>query len=106
ALLEAAVLDLPGTIVYWDVDAPATLTRLEAGEDDALRALLPQYDLVLTYGGGDPVVRRFAALGAQECIPVYNALDPETHYAVGAEERYAADLTFLGNRLPDREQRL
>lgn len=106
ALLEEAVLDLGALAVLWDVDAPATLARLEADEDDPLRSLVPRYDLVLTYGGGDPVRRRYRALGARECEPVYNALDPETHHPVPAEPRFAADLAFLANRLPDREARV
>jgi spore maturation protein CgeB len=36
--------------------------------------------------------------------PVYNALDPETHYPVAPDSRFAGDLAFLGNRLPDRER--
>jgi spore maturation protein CgeB len=39
-------------------------------------------------------------------VPVYNALDPETHHPVPADRRFAADLAFLGNRLPDREARV
>jgi spore maturation protein CgeB len=107
-LLEEAVPDARGhgLAVFWDVDAPATLARLEANEEDPLRALVPRYDLVLTYGGGEPVVQRYRALGANECVPVYNALDPETHYPVPPDPRFEADLAFLGNRLPDREARV
>jgi spore maturation protein CgeB len=107
AELEEAVLDLePATIIFWDVDAPATLTRLEERGDDPLRALVPRYDAVFTYGGGDPVVSRYRALGARECAPVYNALDSSTHHPVAREDRFAGDLAFLGNRLPDRELRV
>jgi spore maturation protein CgeB len=107
AELEAAVLELGArTTVFWDVDAPATLARMEADEDDSLRALVPRYDLVLTYGGGDPVVERYMALGARDCVPVYNALDPGTHHPVEPDERFRCDLAFLGNRLPDREARV
>jgi spore maturation protein CgeB len=108
-VLEETVLETarPGTpVVFWDVDAPATLTRMEADPDDALRALVPRYDLVLTYGGGERVVSRYRALGARRCVPVYNALDPETHHPVEPDERYAADLSALVNRLPDREARV
>jgi spore maturation protein CgeB len=62
--------------------------------------------MVLTYGGGPPVVAGYEALGARECVPVYNALDPATHYRVPADERFQGDLAFLGNRLPDREARV
>jgi spore maturation protein CgeB len=108
-LLELAVLDRrgPDTLaVYWDVDAPATLDRVEADPSDRFRPLVPRFDLVLTYGGGEPVVRAYRALGASACVPVYNALDPVTHFPVEKHVRFEADLGFLGNRLPDREARV
>ena len=108
-VLEAAVLELksPRTLVaFWDVDAPATLDRVANNFSDPFRPLIPRYDLILTYGGGDPVVSAYEALGAAHCVPIYNALDPHTHHPVPAESRFAADLAFLGNRLPDREARV
>ncbi len=109
ALLEAAVLDLrrPGGLVaFWDVDAPATLDRVRNDPVDPFLPLIGRYDLVLTYGGGDPVVRAYQALGARRCVPIYNALDPDTHHPVAPDARFAGDLGFLGNRLPDREARV
>jgi spore maturation protein CgeB len=107
-VLEAAVLELPGDAlrIFWDVDAPATLAAMEADPDDALRALIPEYDLVLTYGGGDPVVARYRALRARRCQPIYNGLDPATHYPTPARDWLRADLMLLANRLPDREARI
>ena len=92
--------------VFWDVDAPATLAEIAGSSDHTLRRALPHLDLVLTYGGGEPVVSAYRGFGARACVPVYNALDPSTHHPVPPEGRFAADLTFLGNRLPDREQRV
>ena len=109
ALLEEAVLDLqgPSTLVaFWDVDAAATLERVQAEPANRFRALIPRYDLVLTYGGGEPVVAAYRALGARECVPIYNALDPATHHPVAPDSRFEGDLGFLGNRLPDREARV
>lgn len=108
-LLEAAVLELASParrVVFWDVDAPATLARVQADSTDAFRDLIPRYDLVLTYGGGDPVCSAYRELGARDCIPIYNALDPSTHHPVAKDRRFKADLGFLGNRLPDREERV
>ena len=108
-LLEREVLSLrrPGnTIVFWDVDAPATLERVRANPQDAFSALIPQYNLILTYGGGRPVVDAYKALGARECVPIYNALDPSTHFPVPPDARFSGTLGFLGNRLPDREARV
>jgi spore maturation protein CgeB len=92
--------------IFWDVDAPATLAEIAASPDHTLRGALPRLDLVLTYGGGAPVVAAYRALGAPVCEPVYNALDPQTHHPVPPQQRYRADLSFLGNRLPDREARV
>lgn len=92
--------------IFWDVDAPATLGRMEKNPEDPFWKTLPDYDLVLTYGGGDPVVEKYTQYGAAACIPVYNALDPETHYPVSPDPRFRAKLGFLGNRLPDREKRV
>lgn len=108
-VLETAVLELKrrdNLIAFWDVDAPATLDRIERNPDDPFRALIPRYDLVLTYGGGDPVVQAYTRWGARRCVPIYNALDPYTHHPAPADDRFAADLAFLGNRLPDREERV
>lgn len=108
-LLEAAVLDLQSAttrVAFWDVDAPATLDRVQRDPGDSFRSLIPRYDLVLTYGGGTPVVAAYEALGARACVPIYNALDPHTHFRVAPEPRFAGDLAFLGNRLPDRERRV
>jgi spore maturation protein CgeB len=108
-LLEAAVLALKrhdNIVAFWDVDAPATLDRVQANPNDPFLPLIAQYDLVLTYGGGDPVANAYKMLGARQCVPIYNALDPVTHHPVPPDPRFTADLGFLGNRLPDREARV
>ena len=108
-LLEAAVpVARHGLqrVAFWDVDAPATLERMANNPADPFRPQVARYDYVFTYGGGEPVVREYLRRGAQNCVPIYNALDPETHYPVEPDARWAADLGFLGNRLPDREARV
>lgn len=107
--IAAGVLSIrrtDGLAVYWDVDAPATLAQLAANPAEPLNAQIPGFDMVLTYGGGPPVVRAFTQRGARLCVPIYNALDPETHHPAPKQDRFAADLSFLGNRLPDREARV
>lgn len=108
-LLEREVLSLKAhstQVIFWDVDAPATLARIRENPDDPFRKLIPCYDLILTYGGGDPIVRAYGSFGARTCIPVYNGLDPDTHFPVRPDPRFLVDLAFLGNRLPDREKRV
>ncbi len=104
AVLDAAAPD--ALRIFWDVDAPATLADLRTEPDQPLRAALARLDLVLTYGGGEPVVSAYRGLGARLCRPIYNAVDPSTHHPVAPDPRFSADLGFLGNRLPDREARV
>jgi len=108
ALIEGIVEHAPAHAlkIFWDVDAAATLDEMRLAHDHPVRRVLPSLDLVLTYGGGPPVVNRYLEFGAAECVPVYNALDPETHHPVERDPRFMADLAFLGNRLPDREARV
>jgi spore maturation protein CgeB len=92
--------------IFWDVDAAATLDELRADPEHPVHTALPVLDMVLTYGGGPPVVDAYRGFGAAACVPVYNALDPDTHHPAPADRRFTADLAFLGNRLPDRETRV
>lgn len=108
-LLDAAVLQArrPGGVVaFWDVDAPATLDRVQLDPSDPFLPLIPQYDLIFTYGGGLPVESAYLQLGARKCAAIYNGLDAATHHPVPPDPRFQADLAFLGNRLPDREERV
>ena len=109
AELEAAVIDAAparAIVAFWDVDAPATLDAVNRNPMHPFRKLVPRYDLVLTYGGGPPVVSAYRALGAQVCVPIYNAVDPQCHHPAAPVPSFACDLSFLGNRLPDREARV
>ncbi len=108
-LLEAAVIEIrrPGMITaFWDVDAPATLDRVHNNPADPFHHLIPQYDVIFTYGGGAAVVDAYTTLGARACYPIYNAADPNTHHPVPPDDRYEGLCGFLGHRLPDREQRV
>ena len=111
ALLERAVLDLqrpgdPGRVLGRRCarDARPHARRIAA---DPFRALVPRYDLVLTYGGGEPVRQRLPGAGraATASRSTTRSTRPRTH-PVPPEPRFAGDLGFLGNRLPDREARV
>lgn len=108
-LLEREVLSCQSKrtkVAFWDVDAPATLARVETDPNDPFRALVPNYDFILTYGGGPPVIQHYLRLGARNCTPIYNGLEPETHHPVELDQSVACDLAFVGHRLPDREKRV
>jgi len=92
--------------IYWDVDAAASLDEMADDPAHPVRRALRSLDMVLTYGGGPPVLERYGEMGARDCAAIYNALDPETHHPVPHNGKFDADLAFLANRLPDREARV
>lgn len=107
--LERRVLECASDntqVAFWDVDAPATLARVETNPDDPFRKLIPEYDFIFTYGGGSPVIEHYRNMGARNCHPIYNALDPDTHHPAACDPAIACDLAFVGHRLPDRERRV
>ena len=107
-MIERRMLELQDrcAIVFWDVDAPATLARVDENVEDAFRSSMPGYDAVLTYGGGPRCREGYLTYGARAYFSIYNGLDPETHHPVPSDPSLACDVVFLGNRLPDREARV
>jgi spore maturation protein CgeB len=106
--LEARVLDCQphSVVIFWDVDAPATIARVSADSHDPFRSAISRYDAILTYGGGPSARSGYMKLGARSYYSIYNGLDPETHYPVPPDPNFASDVVFIGNRLPDRELRV
>ncbi|HET6480550.1 MAG TPA: serine hydrolase, partial [Actinoplanes sp.] len=86
-LADPETIDPDGKVL-----AAATLDEMRADPTHPVMAALPRIDMVLTYGGGPPVVDAYRGFGAAACVPVYNALDPTTHFPVAPDERFACDL--------------
>ncbi len=107
-LLEQRVLECtPNSVVlFWDVDAPATIGRIRRDQRDPFASAIPCYDAVFTYGGGPVIEREYGELGARAYYSIYNGLDPDTHHPVSPDPRFYCDVCFVGNRLPDREARV
>lgn len=106
AELEAEISRASRITVFWDVDAPATLSAIDVDPRHHLRTAIPRFDAVFTYGGGPLVVDGYRDLGARVCAPVHNAVDPATHHPTTVDRRFVGDLGLLANRLPDREARI
>jgi spore maturation protein CgeB len=60
--------------IFWDVDAAATLDEMRGDPGHPVLGALDELDLVLTYGGGPPVIDAYLGFGAKACVPVYNRL--------------------------------
>ncbi|HJS90737.1 MAG TPA: glycosyltransferase [Steroidobacteraceae bacterium] len=94
--------------VFYDLDTPVTLARLEAGEsveyvpEEGLR----QFDLVLSYTGGAALEALRSRLGARRVAALYGHVDPQAHRRAPPDERFSADLSYLGTYACDRQQTL
>jgi spore maturation protein CgeB len=93
---------------FWDVDAPATLSDTFEQEDDgrSFRSLIRRFDSILLYGGGQLVVDTYTRLGVRHPVLVYNAVDADEYYPAEPDPAKSCDLLFMGNRMPDREERV
>lgn len=108
-LLEAAVLELkrPETLVaFLDLDAPATLDRIQNNPEDSFHSLIREYDFILARGGGTPVVDTYLNAGAADCIPLHDALDPNVNFPAGPDKRFECDLGFNCDHKPACEPRM
>jgi spore maturation protein CgeB len=93
------------TKVFYDLDTPVTLDEIRAGK--AVSYLGPRglrdFDLVLSYTGGEALKELQTQLGAVRVAPLYGSVDPEVHYPVPPSVAYHADLSYLGTYAEDRQ---
>ena len=94
--------------VFYDLDTPVTLSRLDAGE--AVEYVPPDgfagFDLVLSYTGGRALDALRDRLGARVARPLYGSVDPAVHRPGTARDWYRADLSYLGTYAGDRQATL
>lgn len=93
---------------FYDLDTPVTLDCLESGKPvDYIGARgLADFDLVLSYTGGRALEELQRKLRAQRVAALYGSVDPEAHRRVPLDERFAADLSYLGTYAADRQAAL
>jgi len=93
---------------FYDLDTPMTLARVRAG--DTVPYIGPRgladFDLVLSYTGGAALAELSELLGARRVAPLYGSVDPAVHRPVAAQERFRADLSYLGTYAEDRQDAL
>lgn len=94
-----------GRTVFYDMDTPVTLSRLERRE--GVPYLPPQglggFDLVLSYTGGRALDELRERLGARRVAALYGWVDPEIHHRVEQSHWFEADLSYLGTYSADRQ---
>jgi spore maturation protein CgeB len=92
--------------VFYDLDTPITLDRLDRGE--SVEYLPPdgfsRFDLVLSFTGGRALDELRTRLGAKRALPLYGSVDAGAPYPVAPRPDYEADLSYLGTYAADRQE--
>ena len=103
------LIERPSAIsVFYDLDTPVTLSRLNGGEDVGYIGArgLRDFELVLSYTGGGALEQLRQRLGAKRVAPLYGHVDPAVHGPSLARSVYACDLSYLGTYSQDRQSAL
>jgi spore maturation protein CgeB len=94
--------------VFYDLDTPVTLSRLSRGEGTSYIGPrgFRDFDLVLSYTGGEALGRLQRDLGARRVAPLYGHVDPDVHRPVEPLARFVSDFSYLGTYAEDRQAAL
>jgi spore maturation protein CgeB len=94
-----------GLRVFYDIDTPVTLARLDSGEPTYLtRANIPELDAYLSFSGGEALRRLEREYGARVALPLYCSVDPKLYAPVAVTAKW--DLGYLGTYCADRHPTL
>ena len=91
-----------GITAFYDIDTPVTLSKLAQQDHEYLSpALIPQYDLYLSFTGGPLLACLQRDYRAKRARPLYCSVDPELYYPEDNNHQY--DLGYLGTYSSDRQ---
>ncbi len=94
-----------GLKIFYDIDTPVTLARLEAGEKTYLtREAIPELDAYLSFSGGAALTRLEREYHARIALPLFCSVDPELY--APSERPPSRDLGYLGTYCADRQAAL
>ena len=95
-------------VVYYDLDAPVTLAKLRAGEPvDYVRAeQLREFDLVLSWTGGQALEQLREDWGVAVARALYGCVDPDVYRRKDVRDEFRCSLSYMGTYAPDRQEKL
>ncbi|MCW3091584.1 MAG: glycosyltransferase [Ferruginibacter sp.] len=102
AVGELVTATAQGITAFYDIDTPVTLAKIKKGDFEYLHpALIPQYNLYLSFTGGPTLQKLEEEYGSPMAMPFYCSFDPELYYP--HEETIKWDLGYLGTYSDDRQ---
>jgi spore maturation protein CgeB len=91
-----------GITAFYDIDTPVTLAALAAGTCTYLSAaLIPRFDLYLSFTGGPTLGRLQRQYGARAARALYCSFDPAAYHPEKVEPRW--DLGYMGTYCATRQ---
>ena len=106
--VSALVAEHAPVSVFYDLDTPVTLDGLRRG--GAVPYIGPRglgdFDLVLSFTGGEALTALRETLGARRVAPLYGSVDPAVHHPVAPLDRSRGALSYLGTYAEDRQRML
>jgi spore maturation protein CgeB len=94
-----------GVTAFYDIDTPVTLTKLRNKDHEYLTpALIPQFDLYLSFTGGPVLSKLERRYGARCARPLYCSVDPQLYRPVKSPRRWS--LGYLGTYSADRQAKM
>ncbi|RFA25389.1 glycosyltransferase [Alkalilimnicola ehrlichii] len=94
-----------GVTAFYDIDTPATLSKLARGDYEYLSpSLIPHYQLYLSFTGGPILTQLEQQYGAAHARALYCSFDPELYYPEPTSPTW--DIGYLGTYSTDRQPRV
>jgi spore maturation protein CgeB len=94
-----------GITAFYDIDTPVTLAALAAGNCAYLtQALIPRYDVYLSFTGGPTLARLERQYGARSARPLYCSFDPALYHPERTDPQW--DLGYMGTYCATRQPAL
>jgi spore maturation protein CgeB len=104
-LAEWALERTNAVTAFYDIDTPVTVAALATGDCEYLTpALVPEFDLYLSFAGGPILEMLRSRFGARDPRPLYCSVDADEYFPLRMEPLY--DLGYLGTYSPDRQPKL
>lgn len=94
-----------GVTAFYDIDTPVTLAKLARGDEEYVSAaLIPGYDLYLSFTGGPTLELLEDTYGSPAARALYCSVDTAAYRPIATPARW--DLSYLGTYSPDRQPTL
>ena len=96
-----------GGLAFCDIDTPVTMAKLAAGDHEYLSpALVPRFDLYLSFSGGPVLDRLEREWGARRARLFCCSFDADDYYPEPPADGLRWDLAYMGTYSDDRQPTL